>query len=996
MRRHRMSGIVAAIVAGTLVLAMGTVGVVAGEQERGRGGTGGFQGEDAGPKDKDNRKGRVAPSERQRDLARSLGVRARWNDFGTPAVLASTGVALAEGLPTDPVAAARAYVARSRPLLGLTAEAAEALEVVSVAPLGGGAAVLLRQRFGDLGAGKDGLLAIGVRAGKVFHVSSSLAREATAPAAATISGAEAVRLAARDAGREAGTVERTGASNGWTEFRAAGLAGMQRAKLVAVPTPREGNRAAYHVVLHDGRAAEPVAYSTFVDARDGSVLVRNDLVDHATDNPTWEMFPNTPPVDYSSADKRVTWCFGPGAGCDEVVGTPASPLAWDIDPATATSTNTTLGNNARTFHNLFSNDPFAVGTEPATPSATRDYVYPWTNQWFEERCSPDAFTTPERNDLDAARANLFAMHNRMHDWSYHLGFTEQTFNLQDDNFGRGGAENDPEQGNAQAGGVTGGPPGFEARDNANQITFPDGIAAITNMYLWQPIAGGFYAPCVDGDFDMSVIGHEYTHAISNRMVAGADGRLRGPQAGAMGESWSDLMAVEYLIEHGYAPAGRSAFAVGEYVTTDGDAGIRNYNMSDSPLNYSDVAYDLVGQQVHADGEIWSATNFDIRKALMARYGAGDAALQKSCANGAVPVTDCPGNRRWVQLVFDAWLLMAAETVSMVDARDAMLAADMIRFGGANQDLLWNLFAKRGLGEDAFSNTNADADPRPSFTSPFATEAVLNFRPVGEDQQIVGGAQLFIGHYQARAVPVADTDPGTSLGDRVSVVPGTYEFVVRAPGRGLVRVGPVTVHAGQVRDLPVRMRVNLASSAAGATAAGDGVNVARLIDDDEATNWASRGSPVAGKQVTVDLAGGVRQVRRIQVSAMLRPPIVGDPDPGGQSRFSALRQFRVLACEAKGAVDCGDAADFALVHTSPADAFPSIAPRPRAPELIIRSFDIPPTKATHLRLEVMTNQCTGTPDYAGEQDNDPRANTDCANASPQANNVRAAEFQAFAQ
>jgi extracellular elastinolytic metalloproteinase len=149
-------------------------------------------------------------------------------------------------------------------------------------------------------------------------------------------------------------------------------------------------------------------------------------------------------------------------------------------------------------------------------------------------------------------------------------------------------------------------------------------------------------------------------------------------------------------------------------------------------------------------------------------------------------------------------------------------------------------------------------------------------------------------------------------------------------------------------------------------------------------------------VTVDLAGGAQQVRRVQVSAMLRPPIPTDPDSEAQSRFSALRQFRVLACEAKGAVDCSDAADFHAVFTSPADAFPSIAPRPRAPDLIIRSFDIRRTKATHLRLEVLTNQCTGTPDYAGEQDADPRANTDCSTASSQAQNVRIAEFQAFAQ
>ena len=129
--------------------------------------------------------------------------------------------------------------------------------------------------------------------------------------------------------------------------------------------------------------------------------------------------------------------------------------------------------------------------------------------------------------------------------------------------------------------------------------------------------------------------------------------------------------------------------------------------------------------------------------------------------------------------------------------------------------------------------------------------------------------------------------------------------------------------------------------------------------------------------------------------MLRPPLAGDPDAGTQGRVSALRQFRVLACTQRAPVDCADASDFSPVFTSPADAFPSVAPRPRAPELILRSFDIPDTKATHLRLEVLTNQCTGAPDYAGEQDADPRANTDCATASPQANIVRAAEFQAFA-
>lgn len=964
----------ALLTAAAITFAGGTAGLAADSRDQDAVDSG-VQGDHQPTKEKDNRKGEVAPTARQLARAAAVGARARWNRLGTPAVLAATRTPLATGLGADPVQAAKAYIAANRDVLGLTQRGTDALEVLTVAPIGNGAAVLFRQRFGDLIAGRDGLLSVGVRDGKVWYLSSSLARDAGAPQPATISAADAERIAATDAGVSNPRIMET--------------------RLVAVPTPDRGARATYEVTLgSDLNGAEPVAYTTHVDARDGSVLVRESLVDSDSDNPEWQVFPNTPPTDYSSADTRQRWCFAAGPGCDEIVGTSASPLAWDIKPENGKPSETTDGNNAFAVHNWFTNDPFKVGHEMATPSPTREYVYPWTNQWLRERCSPAVFETAARNDIDAARANLFAMHNRMHDWSYHLGFTETTFNLQDDNFKLGGKANDPEQGNAQAGGVTGGPPAFAARDNANQITPRDGHRPITNMYLWQPIAGAFYAPCVDGDFDMSVIGHEYTHAITNRMVAGPDMGLSSPQG--MSESWSDLMAMEYLTEHGYAPAGIRAFTIGEYVTTDPIAGIRNYNMSDSPLNYSSVDYDFVGLQVHASGELWSATNFDIRSAMIQRYGAGTPALQKSCANGQTPVTSCPGNRRWAQLVFDSFLLMANSANSMVDARDALLGADQIRFGGTNQDILWNAFAKRGLGEAAFSNGAGDPNPRPGFTSPFATEATITFRPVDENGQAVPGARLFVGDYQARAVPVADTDPATPLTNQVRLVPGSYTFIAQAPGFGHARLGATSFGQGQASDLVVPMPRNLASSAGGATASGDGVNLARIVDDDEATNWASLGSAVAGKQVTVDLAGGVQEVRHIQVSALLRPPIATDPDAATQSRFSALRQFRLLACTAGGAVACSDPTQFQVVFTSPADPFPSIAPRPRAPELTIRSFDIPDVTATHLRLEVLTNQCTGAPAYAGEQDADPRANTDCATASPQARNVRVAEFQAFAQ
>ena len=83
----------------------------------------------------------------------------------------------------------------------------------------------------------------------------------------------------------------------------------------------------------------------------------------------------------------------------------------------------------------------------------------------------------ESFDVSAAATNLFTMHNRMHDWSYFLGFTEQNWNAQDSNFGltESYRENDAVSGDAQAGAATD-PPGVyvNARNNANMATLADG------------------------------------------------------------------------------------------------------------------------------------------------------------------------------------------------------------------------------------------------------------------------------------------------------------------------------------------------------------------------------------------------------------------------------------------------------------------------------------------------------------------------------------------
>ena len=90
-------------------------------------------------------------------------------------------------------------------------------------------------------------------------------------------------------------------------------------------------------------------------------------------------------------------------------------------------------------------------------SATRDYSYPWTNSWNNDQCEPTPNGPPGATwDDSAATVNLFVAHNRVHDFSYFLGFTEQNWNAQDYNFGltERSQENDPIIGDVQSGGLT--------------------------------------------------------------------------------------------------------------------------------------------------------------------------------------------------------------------------------------------------------------------------------------------------------------------------------------------------------------------------------------------------------------------------------------------------------------------------------------------------------------------------------------------------------------
>ncbi|MCW2678808.1 MAG: peptidase fungalysin [Frankiales bacterium] len=744
--------------------------------------------------------------------------------------------------------------------------------------------------------------------------------------------------------------------------------------------------------------------------------------------PTFRAFGSNPTLPTSLApspdDRQLVCGTSPGAtgakdlaACDVFTYDDASPLPYDVEASTGLPTFATIGNNAVTTNAQLSTS--LTPGPPALPviSATRDYAPPFTDAWHTSGCDP--LQTVGRADVDAAIVNLFTGHNLAHDFTYRLGLTETTGAMQVNNFGKGGAEGDPEVGNTQNAAATNATffitnqvttpaagLGLTGRNNANQITLQDGVPGITNQYLFEPVVG-FFGPCTDGDLDSSIFLHEYTHAVSNRLVAGPDTGLSGEQAGAMGESWSDLVAIEYLQALNLAgKRGEDPYSVGAYATGDKEEGIRDFNLrpSKNPLTYSSYGFDTTGPEVHADGEIWNAIQMTVRQALMEKYDSSasstDVALQKQCALGhtasggeASTFAGCPGNRRWITYMFDAMLLQANGSPTFVDMKDATLAATRLR-GGADTQVVGDAFASRGLGAGSKAVDVEDTNPTASYASPSAARnADVTFALVDAATGAPVKGSVYPGVFQARATPIATTLGGDQPDARAPFVAGAYEFVVQAKGYGLQRFR--ATYAPGARTQVFRLLKNVASSTSGAKVTDEGgVRLGDVIDDDEATNGGVDGladeTPVAGRTVTVDLAGGLNRITKVAVSALHRP-VDAEDAADFQGRLLGLRAFDLQASKDGGKT-------YSTVYRSPADFFPADAPRAVAPDLNLRTVTLPtPVVADHLRLVVRSNTCTGQPAFQDIEKNataEALAPTDCTSVVANATRVTVTELQAF--
>ncbi|KAI1262879.1 extracellular elastinolytic metallo proteinase [Xylariaceae sp. FL1019] len=339
--------------------------------------------------------------------------------------------------------------------------------------------------------------------------------------------------------------------------------------------------------------------------------------------------------------------------------TTASEFGWLSDGTT--EYDVTRGNNAIAQTNLDGGDDYLDNYRPE--EANDEFVYDWNVQW-------DPASTYQNASL---------------------GFTEAAGNFEANNNGQGGKGGDFVILNAQDGSGT---------NNANFATPVDGQSGRMRMYLWTEST-----PYRDCAFEAGVIIHEYTHGLSNRLTGGPSNSncLQTTEAGGMGEGWGDFMATAIRLKE--TDTRDTDYSLGAWVYND-PAGIRTYlystNLQTNPYMYVTAN---TYNEVHDIGEIWATMLYEVMWSLIDKHGLSTA--QKPEFSDGVP-TD--GKFLTMKLVIDGMALQPCNP-NFVQARDAILDADVALTGGENQCEIWTAFAKRGLGDGARAGLLLNVIPR---------------------------------------------------------------------------------------------------------------------------------------------------------------------------------------------------------------------------------------------------------------------------------------------
>lgn len=359
---------------------------------------------------------------------------------------------------------------------------------------------------------------------------------------------------------------------------------------------------------------------------------------------------------WASPEGNVFVDQNPTLGPQQIVPFSGVNGSWVAD-------RTTAGNNAIAYHDL--DDTDTVGYQPETP-ASPDPEYQHFNYTYTHAIDSSG-GTDVITDRDAVITQAFYFVNMLHEFTYQLGFDEVARNFQEDNFGRGGAGGDRvlvEVDNGfNLGHCCNAFMGTPADGGNPRLTLRVGLAP-SNLNMHRAMNG-------------DTVTHEFGHGVSTRLVS--LGNLGGGvQTDALGEGWSDGLATHIWDDPVY----------GEYNNGNTATGIRGVAYDTSTMVYSDLC-SWGGCESHNDGRIWATMMWQLRAALIEAHG------------------QAAGTGMHSQLMIDG-MKNSPTNASFLDARDGYLAADVTNSGGANQCLLWRVFAEREMGEDAATVDNTSS------------------------------------------------------------------------------------------------------------------------------------------------------------------------------------------------------------------------------------------------------------------------------------------------
>lgn len=266
---------------------------------------------------------------------------------------------------------------------------------------------------------------------------------------------------------------------------------------------------------------------------------------------------------------------------------------------------------------------------------------------------------------------------------------------------------------------------------SQMIAQSDG-AAIRAALALGPVMATLYSdqePIIrDPDYDNGIILHEIAHGVSSRLTGGPTNTGCLFNEDQMGEGWSDYISMLLTWRAGEGPEHPRPVGTYAQAAPVTGRGIRpapySPDMDVNPYTYGHTNQSAITEP-HGIGFIWATMLWDMTWALVAEHGLGS------------PAEGTGGMGLALSLVMDGIRLQPCRPGS-VDGRDAILRADTLFHEAANSCIIWEAFARRGLGVGA---SQGDSDHRFDQVEDFEVPVSCRSSNVGRNEQAAGALRL---------------------------------------------------------------------------------------------------------------------------------------------------------------------------------------------------------------------------------------------------------------